>query len=119
MTEFCFLPLYYIDIQKKVTHPGRVGLTDPYMKRGQQKIFTMKFSKNTSSRSAVVLCLLVLLRVRFGRETKCLAHVFSSSGNSLGSIMLSGWNRIWDRHSAFQFATSLSCSQKKASKIAR
>ena len=38
-------PLYYIDVQKKGAHPGQVGLTDPYIKKGQRKLFTMKFLK--------------------------------------------------------------------------
>src|ERR1041385_961365 len=41
-------------------------------------------------------------------------HIFfSSSGNSLGRTMFSGWNRIWNRNSAFQSAISASCDQSK------
>ena len=104
-------PLYYIDIQKKVVHPGRVGLTVPYMKRGQQKLFTMKFSETHQTDLLWFYASSCSCESGLGGRPSDLHMFFSSSGNSLGSTMFSGWNRIWNRNSAFQSAISASCDQ--------
>ena len=64
-------------------------------------------------RSAIIYASSCSCESSFGEKPREMQRFLRSSGNSVTTTMFSGWNRIWNKNSAFQSWITASCDEEK------